>query len=54
MLLSVNLTLFPVLFFFSFLYYTDVGATLFVLGACLLARRGSHVMAALVREVRVE
>ncbi len=45
---SVNLTLFPVLYFFSFLYYTDVGATLLVLLGYTLRLRGNHLLSALV------
>ena len=49
LLLALNLTLFPVLFFFTFLYYTDVGATLFTLVGYLCARRDHHFLSAMVR-----
>ncbi len=48
MLSAFNLTIFPVLFFFTFLYYTDVGATLFVLAGYWLARKDSHLLSAAV------
>ena len=35
-------TLFPLHFFFAFLYYTDVGSTLFVLAAYLV-RTAVHI-----------
>ena len=45
---AVNLTMFPVLFFFSFLYYTDVGATLLVLWGYALTLTGNHFFSATV------
>ncbi len=44
---AVNLSVFPVLFFFSFLYYTDVGTTLFTLAGYALSLSGSHLLAAM-------
>jgi len=41
------MALFPVLYFFTFLYYTDAGSTMFVLLAYLRALHDRHVTAAL-------
>lgn len=45
---ALTLALFPVQFFFYFLYYTDAGATFLVLLGYLLASRNRHKMAAMV------
>ena len=47
---ALSLTTFPVLFFFSFLYYTDVGSTFLVLLGYALSLRRHHFFAATVRE----
>lgn len=43
---TAELFLFPVLFFFNFLFYTDAGSTFFVLSALLAADCGLHASAA--------
>ena len=48
LLSALSLILFPLVFFFSFLYYTDVGATLFVLLGYYLAIKNHHLPAAMV------
>ncbi|CAL8318724.1 unnamed protein product [Lota lota] len=45
---SLSLSTFPVLYFFNFLYYTDAGATFFVLFAYLMTLYGCHKAAALL------
>lgn len=50
---AFNLSMFPVLFFFSCLYYTDMGATCFVLLGYYQALNGQHVSSALVSVVQV-
>lgn len=47
LLSAVNLTIFPVLYFFTFLYYTDVIATGVVLLTYLLQLEGRTLLAAL-------
>lgn len=47
LLSAVNLTIFPVLYFFTFLYYTDVIATGVVLLTYLLQLEGCTLLAAL-------
>ena len=47
LLSAVNLTIFPVLYFFTFLYYTDVIATGVVLLTYLLQLEGHTLLAAL-------
>lgn len=42
LLSALNLTTFPLLFFFGFLYYTDIGATLMVLLGYVLSTRRHH------------
>ncbi|XP_003384944.1 PREDICTED: dol-P-Glc:Glc(2)Man(9)GlcNAc(2)-PP-Dol alpha-1,2-glucosyltransferase-like [Amphimedon queenslandica] len=44
---SLTLSLFPPLFFFNFLYYTDVGSTLFVLFGYLMSRQHRHLLASI-------
>lgn len=44
---SLTLSLFPPLFFFNFLYYTDVGSTLFVLLGYLMSRQDKHLLASI-------
>jgi alpha-1,2-glucosyltransferase len=41
------MAVFPVLYFFTFLYYTDAGSTMFVLLAYLLELKGHHVLGAM-------
>ena len=43
----MSLSSFPLLYFFVFLYYTDVGSTFFILMAYLFCLRGNHLMAAI-------
>lgn len=45
-LTALSLSTFPVLYFFSFLYYTDAGSTFFILFAYLMTLYGSHASAA--------
>ncbi|KAG8686441.1 glucosyltransferase, partial [Ceratobasidium sp. 395] len=45
---SVVISAFPLAWFFSFLYYTELGSVVFVLGTVLAAGRGAHVLAALM------
>nr|XP_023666793.1 putative Dol-P-Glc:Glc(2)Man(9)GlcNAc(2)-PP-Dol alpha-1,2-glucosyltransferase [Paramormyrops kingsleyae] len=47
MLLALSLSTFPVLYFFTFLYYTDAGSTFFILFTYLMSLYGSHKTAAL-------
>ena len=46
-LTAVSLSSFPLLYFFVFLYYTDVGSTFFILMAYLFCLRGNHLMSAI-------
>ncbi|KTF75915.1 hypothetical protein cypCar_00025330 [Cyprinus carpio] len=48
MLSALVLSTFPVLYFFTFLYYTDAGSTFFTLFMYLMALYGSHKAAALL------
>ncbi|XP_048410334.1 dol-P-Glc:Glc(2)Man(9)GlcNAc(2)-PP-Dol alpha-1,2-glucosyltransferase [Stegostoma tigrinum] len=43
---ALTLASFPLLYFFSFLYYTDAGSTFFVLFTYLMCLYGSHCIAA--------
>ncbi|XP_063304135.1 dol-P-Glc:Glc(2)Man(9)GlcNAc(2)-PP-Dol alpha-1,2-glucosyltransferase [Pelobates fuscus] len=45
---ALNLYLFPTLYFFTFLYYTDSGSTFFVLFTYLMCLYGNHKSAALL------
>lgn len=45
---AVNLATFPVLYFCTFLYYTDAGSVFFVLFMYLLSLNRNHVMAAML------
>ncbi|RUS21152.1 alpha-2-glucosyltransferase Alg10 [Endogone sp. FLAS-F59071] len=47
------LSLFPVGYFYNFLYYTDSGSTFFVLWAYLLAREGRYAYSGMVSAVSV-
>lgn len=47
------LSIFPVLYFFTFLYYTDPGSTFFVLFMYLLHLHDSHMMAAVMAVVAI-
>lgn len=46
---SIVISAFPIAWFFSFLYYTELGSLIFVLATILAAGRGAHWLAALVR-----
>jgi alpha-1,2-glucosyltransferase len=46
---AVALATFPVLWFFGFLYYTDVPSVAFTLAAIIASRQESHYLATLVR-----
>ncbi|XP_043964238.1 dol-P-Glc:Glc(2)Man(9)GlcNAc(2)-PP-Dol alpha-1,2-glucosyltransferase [Gambusia affinis] len=45
---ALALSTFPVLYFFTFLYYTDVGSTFFILFAYLMTLYGCHKASALL------
>ncbi|XP_077194338.1 dol-P-Glc:Glc(2)Man(9)GlcNAc(2)-PP-Dol alpha-1,2-glucosyltransferase [Paroedura picta] len=45
---TLTLAIFPVLYFFTFLYYTDAGATFFTLFAYLMCLYGNHKTSALL------
>ncbi|KAJ7379351.1 glucosyltransferase [Desmophyllum pertusum] len=45
---ALVLAIFPVLYFFTFLYYTDSSSTFFVLLLYYLGLRGNHFAAAVV------
>ncbi|XP_072530326.1 dol-P-Glc:Glc(2)Man(9)GlcNAc(2)-PP-Dol alpha-1,2-glucosyltransferase [Salminus brasiliensis] len=45
---ALTLSTFPVLYFFTFLYYTDAGSTFFTLFAYLMCLYGSHKASALL------
>lgn len=47
MLLALNLTLLPPLYFFNFLYYTETVSLTFVLLAFVLAKRNEHKVVSL-------
>ncbi|XP_014863214.1 PREDICTED: putative Dol-P-Glc:Glc(2)Man(9)GlcNAc(2)-PP-Dol alpha-1,2-glucosyltransferase [Poecilia mexicana] len=47
-LCTVSLSTFPVLYFFTFLYYTDAGSTFFILFAYLMTLYGCHKASALL------
>lgn len=46
---SLVISAFPVAWFFAFLYYTELGSLVLVLGMLLAAVKGRHWTAALVR-----
>ncbi|XP_028810579.1 dol-P-Glc:Glc(2)Man(9)GlcNAc(2)-PP-Dol alpha-1,2-glucosyltransferase isoform X1 [Denticeps clupeoides] len=48
LLSTLSLSTFPVLYFFTFLYYTDAGSTFFTLFTYLMALYGCHKAAALL------
>ncbi|CAE6448196.1 unnamed protein product [Rhizoctonia solani] len=48
---SIVISAFPIAWFFSFLYYTELGSVLFVLATILAAGRGDHIVAALMGAV---
>ncbi|KAG8763472.1 glucosyltransferase [Ceratobasidium sp. 423] len=48
---SIAISAFPIAWFFSFLYYTELGSVFFVLATILAAGRGAHILAALVGTV---
>ncbi|XP_062583842.1 putative Dol-P-Glc:Glc(2)Man(9)GlcNAc(2)-PP-Dol alpha-1,2-glucosyltransferase [Saccostrea cucullata] len=50
---AVTLTLFPLLYFFTFLYYTDPGSTFFVLLMYLFHLRGNKSLAAFMGGVSI-
>lgn len=45
---AIALSLFPIAWFFGFLFYTDVPSLAFVLGTVLAALQGRHILAAVV------
>ncbi|XP_053320895.1 dol-P-Glc:Glc(2)Man(9)GlcNAc(2)-PP-Dol alpha-1,2-glucosyltransferase [Spea bombifrons] len=45
---TLNLYVFPTLYFFTFLYYTDTGSTFFILFTYLMCLYGNHKSAALL------
>ena len=47
---AFNLSTFPVLFFFCCLYYTDLGATCFVLLGYSYTLQGRHITSAVVSD----
>ena len=51
MLSTLSLTIFPPLFFFSFLYYTDVGATFLTLLSYALSTHHHHISSAGVSQL---
>jgi len=52
-LMALALATFPVLYFFTFLYYTDSGSTFFILCSYLLSLQQHHCMSAAVGAVAV-
>ena len=50
---SFALSIFPVLYFFTFLYYTDPGSTFFVLFMYLLHLHDSHILASIMAVVAI-
>ena len=52
-LYALTLSLFPPLYFFTFLYYTDQGSTFFVLSALLAAKHSKHVISAILFAVSI-
>jgi alpha-1,2-glucosyltransferase len=46
---GVRIALFPPLWFFGHLYYTDVGSVALILASWLASRRGRHLGASFVR-----
>lgn len=53
MVLAIALSLLPVLFFFTFLYYTDSGSTFFILLTYLFSLQEKHARAAMAGSVAV-
>jgi len=53
MLSALAVATFPVLYFFTFLYYTDAGSTFFVLYSYLLSLQRRHCMSAAVGTIAV-
>lgn len=53
LLTAVNMCIFPVLYFFNFLYYTDVMSTFLVLFAYLLCLQKRHVLSAITGSLSV-
>lgn len=45
---AIRLSLFPLLYFFVFLYYTDVGSTMFILASYYFAQQKRFTLSALV------
>ncbi|KAF8609686.1 glucosyltransferase [Ceratobasidium sp. AG-I] len=45
---SIAISAFPIAWFFSFLYYTELGSVFFVLATVLAAGRGAHILAAIM------
>lgn len=43
---AFNICIFPVMYFYSFLYYTDVGSVSFVLLTYYFSRREQHILGA--------
>jgi alpha-1,2-glucosyltransferase len=51
---SFTLTTFPLLFFFTFLYYTDCGSTFTTLLGYWLSRKQHHLISAIVSYYRFD
>ena len=49
---AVVLSAFPIVWFFGFLYYTDVPSLLFVILTVVAASQGRHWLASMVRDLR--
>ena len=52
-LYALTLSLFPPLYFFTFLYYTDQGSTFFVLSALLAAKQSKHFISAILFAISI-
>ncbi|RUS33056.1 hypothetical protein BC938DRAFT_473297 [Jimgerdemannia flammicorona] len=52
-LAALALVMFPVAYFYNFLYYTDSGSTLFVLWAYLCARDGRYMWSGIISAISV-
>lgn len=50
---AINISILPVLYFFTFLYYTDVGSTFFVLLMYLLSLHDQHLLASFAGAVSI-
>ena len=50
---ALNLGMFPLLYFFSFFYYTDVGSTFLVLFMYCLSLDGRDWMASFIGKLRI-